>query len=59
MYIVGVYLGIGILVSLRIPQTRNMHDEEIDENIVTPGLRVCVGLVWPSYFALRYLNRRK
>ena len=59
MYIVGIYIGIGILTSLRIPQTKNLHDEEIDETVVTPWLRVFVGLSWPLYYMLRYINRRK
>jgi hypothetical protein len=57
VYWLGIYIGIAIIVSLRLPANVNMHDEYIEE--VTPSLRVGVGLLWPLYYVLKYINRRK
>lgn len=56
MYWLGIYLGVGILTSLRMPPNRNLHGEEIAE--ITAGVRVFVGLSWPGYYVLKFINRR-
>ena len=57
LYVLGVYLGIGILVSLSMPVDLNLHGEHIEEN--PAWLRVCVGLTWPLYYVLKFINRRR
>ncbi len=56
-YWLGVYIGLGILTSLRMPSTHNLHGEEIQE--IDPWLRVLVGLTWPVYYVLKFINRRR
>jgi hypothetical protein len=56
LYVLGVYLGIGILTSLSMPADKNLHGELIGEN--PAWLRVLAGFVWPLYYVLRIYNRR-
>lgn len=56
-YVYGIYLGVGILVSLSMPPDRNLHGEQIEE--VPAWLRVFAGLMWPLYLVLRFNNRRR
>jgi hypothetical protein len=52
----GIYVGLGVLTSLRLPANLNLHGEVIEE--ITPSLRVGVGLLWPVYYTLKIYNRR-
>lgn len=56
MYWVGCYIGMAILTSMTMPPNLNLHGEYIDE--VPAHVRVLVGLLWPLYYLLKYINRR-
>lgn len=56
MYALGVYIGIGILVSLRLPSRSYGPDGLVHH--VTPGMRVFVGLLWPIYYVFNFIARR-
>lgn len=52
----GVYVGIAILVSLRLPARVYGPDGLVHP--VTPVMRVGVGLVWPFYYVFNFIARR-
>ena len=54
-YVLGWYIGMAVLVSLKLPN-RIEHVPEVYTQ-VTPVIRVMVGLVWPVYYLFYVVGR--